>query len=80
MNDNTLRLAREFYQRKLIEKNPVFIATPAKLHELNRQAQELRMQQLRTETNPVWRLNVRIEADGASPTRFEVILEDSHPL
>jgi hypothetical protein len=76
MNANTLRLTKEFYQRRLIELNPVLIVTPAKLVELNRQAQGLRNGMRATETNPVWNLAVRVEADGTSPTRFEVILED----
>lgn len=79
MNANTLRLAKEFYQRRLIELNPVLLVTPAKLVELNRQAQGLRNGMRQSETNPVWNLQVRIEADGASPTRFEVILEDPQP-
>jgi hypothetical protein len=76
MNANTLRLAKEFYVRRLIELNPVFIVTPAKLVELNRQAQALRNGMRLAESNPVWNLQVRVEADGTSPTRFEVILED----
>jgi hypothetical protein len=70
-----LNMARDFYTRRLIELNPVLLVSPAKLVELNRQAEGLRQGMLRTETNPVWRLPVRIEADGTSPTRFEVILE-----
>lgn len=76
MNANILRLAKEFYQRRLIELNPVLLVTPAKLVELNYQAQALRNGMRQFETNPVWNLQVRIEADGSSPTRFEVILED----
>jgi hypothetical protein len=76
MNTNTLRLARDFYVRRLTELNPVLIVTPAKLVELNRQAQGLRNGMRASETNPVWNLQVRVEADGTSPTRFEVILED----
>lgn len=76
MNANTVRLAREFYQRRLIELNPVLLVTPAKLVELNYQAQALRNGMRQKETNPVWNLQVRIEADGTSPTRFEVLLED----
>ncbi len=79
MNANTLRLAKEFYQRRLIELNPVLLVTPAKLVELNYQAQALRNGMRRAETNPVWNLQVRVEADGTSPTRFEVILEDPSP-
>ena len=73
MNTMTLRLARDYYFRKLIELNPYFILSPAKLELLNRQAEELRQQMLRTETNPVWRIPVRIEADGTSATRFDVV-------
>lgn len=73
MNTAILRLARDFYFRKLTELNPYFIATPAKLEMLNRQAEAIRQQQLRTETNPVWRIPVRIEVDGTSATRFDVI-------
>jgi len=76
MNTLTLRMARDFYTRRLIELNPVLLVTPAKLVELNRQVEALRQGMLRTETNPVWNIKVRIEADGSSPTRFEVILED----
>jgi hypothetical protein len=76
MNANTLRLARDFYTRRLIELNPVLIVTPAKLVTLNHQAQGLRNGMRQAESNPVWNLQVRIEADGTSPTRFEVILED----
>jgi hypothetical protein len=73
MHTNTLRLARDFYFRKLTEMNPVLFVTPAKLEVLNRQAEALRQQMLRTETNPVWRIPVRIEPDGSSPTRFEIL-------
>ena len=59
-----------------MELNPILIVTPAKLVILNHQAQALRNGMLKTETNPVWKLQVRIEPDGTSPTRFEVILED----
>jgi hypothetical protein len=76
MNPNTLRLAREFYFRKLNELNPYILATPAVIHKLNQQAEAIRFHLAKTETNPVWRLRVRIEPDGTSPTRFEVILED----
>lgn len=76
MNANTLRLAREFYTRRLIELNPTLLVTPAKLVTLNYQAQGLRNGMRQTESNPVWNLQVRVEADGTSPTRFEVILED----
>jgi len=79
MNGNTIRLARDFYVRRLIELNPVLLVTPAKLVELNRQAQGLRNGMRATESNPVWKLQVRVEADGSSPTRFEVILEDPEP-
>lgn len=73
MNTATLRLARDFYYRKLTELNPYFIATPAKLEVMNRQAEMIRQQQLKTETNPVWRIPVRIEPDGTSATRFDII-------
>ena len=76
MNANTLRLARDFYTRRLIELNPIMIVTPAKLVTLNHQAQGLWTGMRAAESNPVWNLQVRIEADGTSPTRFEVILED----
>lgn len=76
MNTMTLRLARDFYVRRLIELNPVLLVTPAKLVELNRQVEALRQGMLQKETNPVWNIKVRVEADGQSPTRFEVILED----
>jgi hypothetical protein len=76
MNTMTLRLARDFYVRRLIELNPVLLVTPAKLVELNYQAEALRQGMLQKETNPVWKIKVRVEADGQSPTRFEVILED----
>jgi hypothetical protein len=40
---------------------------------MNRQAEMIRQQQLKTETNPVWRIPVRIEPDGTSATRFDII-------
>lgn len=76
MNTTTLRMARDFYVRRLNELNPILLVTPAKLVELNRQAEAIRQGMLQSETNPVWNIRVRIEADGQSPTRFEVILED----
>jgi hypothetical protein len=75
LTPTVVNMARDFYTRRLIELNPVLICTPAKLVELNRQAEGLRQGMKRTETNPVWDLLVRVEADGTSPTRFEVILE-----
>ncbi len=73
MNKAVLRLARDYYFRRLTEMNPYFIATPAKLEILNRQAEMIRQDMMRKETNPVWRLPVRIEPDGTSVTRFDVI-------
>jgi hypothetical protein len=73
MNTATLRLARDFYTRKLNELNPYFIASPARLEILNRQIEEIRQRMLATETNPVWRIPVRVDPDGSSATRFEVV-------
>lgn len=70
------KLAILFYQRELINLNPVLLVTPAKLEILNRQAEHLRLSQLRREPDPVWRIPVKIYADGQSPTRFEVVLEE----
>lgn len=74
MNTLTLQMARDFYVRRLIDLNPVLIITPAKLELLNRQVEAIRLGMLKVETNPVWRIPVRVESDGVSPTRFEVIL------
>lgn len=74
MNTLTLQMARDFYVRRLIELNPVLLVTPAKLEILNRQAEALRQGMIQKETNPVWQIPVRIEMDGQSPTRFEVVL------
>lgn len=73
MNKAVLRLARDFYFRRLTELNPYFIATPAKLELLNRQAEMIRQEMASKETNPVWRIPVRIELDGTSITRFDII-------
>jgi len=74
MNTLTLQMARDFYVRRLIELNPILLISPAKLVELNRQVEGLRQGMLKTETNPVWQIPVRVESDGVSVTRFEVIL------
>lgn len=74
------KLAVLFYQRELIALNPVLLVTPAKLEVLNRQAEQLRLKQLRNEPDPVWTIPVRVYADGQSPTRFEVVLEDGIEL
>ncbi|TXH11390.1 MAG: hypothetical protein E6R04_02070 [Spirochaetes bacterium] len=73
MNKAVLRLAREFYFRRLTEMNPYFIATPAKLEILNRQVEAIRQEMARKETNPVWKVPVRIEPDGTSVTRFDIV-------
>ena len=74
LNPQVVEMARNFYARRLIELNPILLVTPAMLVHLNRQAEGLRQGMKKTETNPVWDVPVSIEADGTSPTRFEVIL------
>lgn len=73
MNEKVVKMACEFYCRRLIELNPILLITPAKLVELNRQAEGLRQGMLRSESNPVWTLPVQVIADS-SPTRFDIIL------
>lgn len=71
-----LRLAKNFYHRRLVELNPVLLVMPAALVRLNIQAENLRLEQKRTEPNPVWSIPVRIESDGTSPTRFQILFEN----
>lgn len=74
-SNQTLISATNYYFKRLVDLNPVLLITPAKLIQLNAQAEGIRVEMLRKESNPVWKIPVQIEADWKNPTRFEVILD-----
>lgn len=74
-----IRQAVDFYYRRLVELNPIFLATPAAMDKINRQAEALRQGQKRKENNPVWDMRVQVQSDGVNPTRFLVIVDSGEP-